>query len=66
MYVYHLDTCRLALARSRAAYYKIPAASLKHILHPQETLGRGLGTNIAVDAKSAQVIFFLFFIFFFT
>ena len=42
--------------RSRAAYSRIPAASLTRPLHPQETLGRGLGTNIAVDEESAQLL----------
>ena len=33
---------------------RIPAASLTHPLHPMETLGRGMGTEIAVDPSPVQ------------
>jgi hypothetical protein len=35
---------------------RIPAASLTHPLHPMETLGRGMGTEIAVDPSTTEVL----------
>ena len=42
--------------RPYSALSRIPASSLSHPLHPMETLGRGLGSDIAVDSSSAAVL----------
>ena len=42
--------------RPSSALSRIPKASLNHPLHPQETLGRGYGSNIAVDPASVELL----------